>query len=570
MTLVFGLASALGAQELRIIVDKKGKVGFSDTNGNEIIKCQYESAAPFENGVAIVTKSKKSGMIDAMGNVLLPLKYSKITRWNDNLYLVTSGKKLGLVSNDGKVVLKPSYTQISKPNCYGRALIAAGGKTMKSDKSTYMLGAKYGIIDADGNVLVPAKYKALYEFAVQPASKFVNAGAALLVSVHSTTDTLITDCSYLGYNTQLSASQAGVMDGHGQVLLKNKKYATVYMPQSGMIAYRDNKNKKEMSFGYYNIETGKEIQVGRFAASYSNWTHGNFTGNIAVVNNGVIASFIDKEGKTIRTGYSEAGYNATSKLWKALNASQTWDIFDENGNDVTVLSGFESLLFPVGVNDVELFTVEKNAKSGCIDRNGNVAVPFEYDDATGLHYGVVGVRKGDKWGAVSHENKLVIPIEYTNFKLPNECGTIDFWVQKNDKLYYHLNTASGKLSDKGYPSVNNFHDGVAFVSTNDMKIRNTTANRALLFAPNTAKETIDAAIPQSNVGSFGYIVDTEDNVLMDIPVSNLYFDRVTEELRKFGTKKLTSADKKRIILNVTRDNRTYDLKSVLDEDEWDY
>lgn len=35
------------AQDLTIHVNKKGKVGFVDKNGAEVIKCAYESAYPF-------------------------------------------------------------------------------------------------------------------------------------------------------------------------------------------------------------------------------------------------------------------------------------------------------------------------------------------------------------------------------------------------------------------------------------------------------------------------------------------------------------------------------------------
>ena len=69
----------ISAQDLRIMVDKKGKVGFTSQEGVEIIKCQYESAQPFKDGVAIVSKSGKLGIIDTQGNVLLPLKYSEIS-----------------------------------------------------------------------------------------------------------------------------------------------------------------------------------------------------------------------------------------------------------------------------------------------------------------------------------------------------------------------------------------------------------------------------------------------------------------------------------------------------------
>lgn len=55
------------AQDLTIHVNKKGKIGFVDKNGAEVIKCAYESAYPFSAGYAIVTKSGKSGIIDERG-----------------------------------------------------------------------------------------------------------------------------------------------------------------------------------------------------------------------------------------------------------------------------------------------------------------------------------------------------------------------------------------------------------------------------------------------------------------------------------------------------------------------
>ena len=64
--------SAVGygqAQNLKIHVNKKGKVGFIDQNGTEIIKCEFESAYPFENGYAIVSKSKKYGIIEPTNKV---------------------------------------------------------------------------------------------------------------------------------------------------------------------------------------------------------------------------------------------------------------------------------------------------------------------------------------------------------------------------------------------------------------------------------------------------------------------------------------------------------------------
>ena len=130
----FALSVNVQAQDLKILVNNKGKVGYADQQGNEVIKCQYESGQPFKNGVAIVTKSGKNGIIDTKGNILLPLKYSQILKWNENLYLIKDGKTMGLADHYGKIILPVSYSHISKPNCYGKALIAQGGKATPNEK----------------------------------------------------------------------------------------------------------------------------------------------------------------------------------------------------------------------------------------------------------------------------------------------------------------------------------------------------------------------------------------------------------------------------------------------------
>lgn len=127
-------ATAIQAQDLTIHVDKKGKVGFVDNSGKIVVKCEYESATPFENGYSIVTKSQKSGVIDQTGKVVLPLKYKTISPWTTELYMLNAGKTQGLATHSGKIVLPAKYSFISKPNCYGKALIAVGGKQKTNDK----------------------------------------------------------------------------------------------------------------------------------------------------------------------------------------------------------------------------------------------------------------------------------------------------------------------------------------------------------------------------------------------------------------------------------------------------
>lgn len=567
------MVSTIQAQDLKILVNQKGKVGFSDKEGNEVIKCQYESVSPFTDGISIVTKSGKSGMIDVAGNVILPLKYSQITKWNEKFYLIKNGKTQGLANREGKIVVEPNYSFISKPNCYGKALIALGGKQATNDKKAYMQNAKYGIIDSDGNIKVTPKYKGLFEFSSDVTNLYpYYEGKALAYSYHYLTDTLITDCSYLGFSAGLfGAAYSGVMDGNGNELIKPNIYYFVMEPKSGMVRYYISKKKKTLC-GYYDLEAKNAFQVAEFDKALKEmnfWSHGDFAGNIAPVN-GSVWSFIDKSGKSLRTGYTNLMHSPVTGLWAAKNSSDTWDVFDGNSTDVAALSGFSRIVFPKTENIKEVFSVMKDGKMGGITRTGDIVVPFEYDFITGNTYDVMVVIKDGKCGAVSSDNKTIVPIEYIDMLIPQERGTENYWVKKADSLYYHLNTASGKISDTGYKAVTNFINGIAHVAPVGMTIENNIVNRAQLLEPNSPNDSIVAVSVEKNIGTYGYLIDTDNNVVIDRPVSVKYKEKVLAEIKKYGRRKLTQTEKKNIMLNVTRDNRSYDLKSVLGEDEWNY
>lgn len=570
---VLALSMSVKAQDLTIIVNKKGKIGLVDQQGNEVIKCQYESVQPFKDGVAIVTKSGKTGIIDLKGEVLLPLKYSQITRWNDVLYLIKDGKKMGLADHLGKIILPANYSYISKPNCYGKALIAQGGKTASNDKKTYMANAKYGIIDARGNILVTPKYKGLYEFSYDGDKKYpYYEGKRLEYSYHNTVDTLVTDCSYIGFSGNGSSiNNAGVMDGNGKVLLKEGLYYFVMQPQSNMVRYYMVK-KKQTICGYHNIDSGKGFQVSKFDSHIDKidfWTHGDFNGDIAPVN-GTTWSFVDKNGITLRSGYTSLKHSTVTSLWAAKNNTGKWDVFNDSNNNISSLSSYGDIYFPNNKDDREVFSVMKDGDYGCITRLGDVIVPFTYEMAYGNTFDMIAVKKDGKWGMITPDNQSLIPTEYSNIVLPSERNSKHIWVTKSDSLYYHFNIETKHISSNGYKAITNFSNGFALVTPIGMIINDTPLNRSLLFVPNTPKATIDDLDISKSGNSFGYLLNTDNILMTNYPVSALYRDVIIKEIEKRGGKKLTPMEEKNILLDATRENRSYDLKSTINEDEWNY
>lgn len=564
---------AMQAQDLNIHVDKKGKIGFADSNGNVVIECVYESATPFNKGASVVTKGGKTGLIDTSGKVILPLQYQQISKWNDHLLMVSTGKTTGLADYSGNIVLPVEYSLVTKPNVYKRALVAKGGRATSNENKTFMANAKYGIIDEKGHVLIDANYKGLYEFSNDCSNmKVLGEGKYLMYSYHYTVDTLVTDCKYMGFsNDGLTIFYAGVMDGTGKELVKSGLYSLVMPPKCDMVRYYMAK-KKDTTCGYHNLNTGKNFTVSNYkedAKDITFWSHGDFTGDIAPVN-GTTWSFVNKMGEIVRSGYSSIQHNEELKLWAAKNASDKWDVFDESGKEITPLCGYEELYLPRYVDKCELFTAKKDGFFGAISRDGETIIPFEYEGMTASTHEIMIVKKNDKWGAVSSEGETIIPIEYADVSLPTQHDCKHFWVKKADGLFYHYNTVTKSEAGKGYKIAANFERGFAHVVPDEIAVFDIPLNRAQLFPPMTAQSTIQGADLNKFTNSFGYLVNEEDVEVMKLPVSTIYKDAVIDKILKSGKHVLTAMEQKQILLELTLANRTYKLTYKIKEEEWNY
>lgn len=566
------LTLSVQAQDLTISVNKKGKVGFVDKSGTVVIKCVYESAYPFEDGYAIVVKSGKSSIIDQTGKVVLPLKYNSISTWNKNLYLIKTKKEQGLAKKSGEIVLEPKYSLISKPNSFGKAWVAQGGKQMTVNKNTCIYNAKIGIIDSEGKILVTPKYKGLYEFSLSGRIyPILKEGFGLKFSQYFVKDTLTTDCSYLGFNTSASVEGCGIMDGSGKEIVKKGLYDMVMLPKNGMVRYYDIK-KEKVTCGYHDLSTGKGFVAATFDGAFNEityWSHGDFTGSVAPVN-GQAWSFIDKTGKVVRTGYKNISHSEVFGLWSAQEDNGKAVVFDENNNDISELAGYEQVILPNTEGDKEIFMIKKNNLFGGVDRKGITVIPFKYDLAAASRYDYIPVKKDGKWGAVSPSGETKVPVSFADVIYPSERDAKDVWVIKADKLYYHYNIPNRKISKVGYENASNFQKGVAHVGPVNMVLDNTEVNRAQVYEPNTSQAIIDTVNVDKHRTAFGYLLTTDDQWLMDRPVSTLYVDKVINLIKALGSRQPSEAEKKNIMLEVTRENRSYGLKSVLSEDEWNY
>lgn len=570
-------AVAVGAQDLTVRSNEKGKLGYADARGTIVIPCQYDIALPFNKGIAQVAKGKKWGLIDTMGNLIVKCQYDEIAPWTEYIFKVKSGNDYGLVGNTGEVLLKTEYSNITPPNYYGKALIAKGGKATKTTSQpiyTYMQNAKYGIVNSNGSISVPAEYQGLYEFSTKSdiSRKVYGESVMPAFTLHPLTDTLKTDCKYLAITKNGMSStyfdDFGVIDSVGTVLMPLSDHWYVMQPASGMIRWYDSK-KNSMTIGYYDIEKQKDLTVKTINQAFKDidyWTHGDFTGNIAPVNDAAGWQFIDRDGNVKFSGFKRIKHNRIAGIWAAYSPDDVCSIFDENGETLFADKGYTDIEFAPAEDGAEYLAVSKGGKWGLIDTQGNEIIPFKYEKTLTPRKQIVFMKTAGKWGAQTLQKKELVPCKYDDMKFPVEDNPTKLWVKKSDKLYYTYDLATKKESTTGYSNVTSFRAGYAWATPSTLTVTDNLINRTQAGVP--AKDTENATFA-SVKNNFGYIIGENGTTYVDQPVALGQYDNIMKVVKQ-KNRPLTASEIRVWLLQTTRSARTYPLNQRVSEEDWDY
>ena len=158
------LAATAQGQDLKPVKDKATKLfGYQDKSKNWVIPPAYFSAKNFKDGLAEVTvkpeKTKLHGIIDETGRVIVPpVCYSVVVSKREKLIMAEreyepgSGWLWGVYDYEGNEIWAPQFTMA--PTFYdGRAVARSCENGLK------------GLIDADGQLLIPFENLALDHFA---------------------------------------------------------------------------------------------------------------------------------------------------------------------------------------------------------------------------------------------------------------------------------------------------------------------------------------------------------------------------------------------------------------------
>lgn len=550
------LSTGINSQNLKIQTDKKGKCGYVDLQGNQVVPCKYDVAFPFENGSGKVRKGEKYGMVDASGKEILPVKYDEITVWSGKLYRIKAGKSFGLVSNRGEIVVKPKYSLIGRLNCYGKAIILSGGKEKKGS----IEGAKQGLINADGKIVIePQKYTVLCEFS--PVNGRPDKDASNKMSVY---DTLKTGCKYVSC---FIGKKNIVIDGNGNAVTPLTDKALYSMPSSGLCAFSISNGRKSSS-GYYDIGKKKNILLSNNVILPV--VCNPFTGSIAKIEEPVkrLSYFVDKSGAKVAGVYIQTKYK--DGYWIVYEKDKSCALLYEDGHFIFEKGVFQDLKYPdIKGKEQLLIPAKKNNKWGLVDINGNPVLPFDYDDMDAPLSGNVYAMKGGKKGVVTTSGSIVVPFEYVNVQKCKDEHLTNVWVCKDDKMLYNFDVKEQTVKGDGMVVADNFVEGLAW-AVPQTSVLDELQKDGVPSINKGLKKMYNINSSSKTAKSFGVLFDTQGEMKTHIPVTKEMFAEMASAIKDNGGKTLGCQQERRLLLSHTRSVRVYPLTEKIGEMEWDY
>ncbi|MCH8903667.1 MAG: WG repeat-containing protein [Bacteroidetes bacterium] len=366
--------------------------GYIDRSGKEIIKIgKYRGIGEFEDSVAAFSIRKGDtsfgGMIDLSGNEIIPPEYQGLKILGEGLIrfqikhfprkYINVKDKFGIIDKENNIVLPAEYYCISR-FINGMAIVKKKFSELRS-----------GMINNKGEVIIPLIYRAIVNdyhcggsrlreehfneglIAVQLDDKwgFVDFEGKLIVPIeYDYVFHFENGFATVGMKNEEDILIYGLIDKKGDLIVP-LEYDWIGRPYSGLAL-----TKKIDKYGYFNMK-----------------------GELAI-------PFKYDYALKFEHGMAKVGINKTAET-----TDKNMSFIDSTGEEIFAFEYDYVHPFHDG-----LARVEKDEKYGFIDKKGIEVIPLIYEATFEFLMGGYAVVMNDnmKWGIVDKANKQVFPFEY--------------------------------------------------------------------------------------------------------------------------------------------------------------
>ena len=337
-------------------VSQDGKYGIIDTNGSQLVNCEYDSITALK-GVTnslLIEKDDKYGIIDNVGSVIIDNEYEEIRPISDqyeNGYIVIDeNNKYGVINYTKSVALENKYDSIKQVYDNGKYYIVREGDDWK-------------IVDTDGNEYLAGEYDDIVSINGENAVVEENNKYGV-VSIANGQSIINSEYDSITYAT-----------GSNYIVSQDAKYGIM-----------DSNGNKLTALNYSNI-------VYRKIANFYEATNEDYTSNLIDADMNVRLSNVIISELNTTNGYIKVRENDEYKYYNFR--------FEERGAK-DILSS--NTLF---------LSQNEEGKYGYVDRNGNVVVNYIYDDAREQNdYGYASVKKDGLWGTINSKGEVTVAPSY--------------------------------------------------------------------------------------------------------------------------------------------------------------
>ncbi|MBR2241579.1 MAG: WG repeat-containing protein [Clostridia bacterium] len=368
-----------GTYKTKVINDKNQQLF---TNYDNIVAVQnYDENHNlwYEENVLKVQKNGKYGLINLDGNEILPCEYDSIDTLKGikNSIVIKKDNKIGIVNSDGTVVVPADYQEVT-------ALTAdyKNGYIVKNAES------KYGVIKSDGQIALECKFEKIDNIADN--GKYI-------AKIDGTWKVVAEDG-----NEYLEGKVANVTDmNNGEVIVNNDgKFGVINIAEENKIPNEyeelvymfDNKYvaKKDGKYGIINTNNEKIVDF-----KYSEIIYNKTTDYVKAKKEDGKYDYMARDLSVKLTAGEEKILNGFISI---ANGTETkyynYKLEEKSNKDVYTTN--------------TIFVYKENGKYGFKDKDGKVVVEAKYDDVTEQNdYGYVAVKKDGKWGSLDQYGKVV-------------------------------------------------------------------------------------------------------------------------------------------------------------------
>lgn len=409
---------ATGGYKTKVLNSKNEEI-LTGYDKIEAIANKDEGSLWYEADVLKVQKDGKYGLVNFKGKEILPVEYDNIESilGIKNALKIKKDGKYGIANNEGKIVIKPQYLEIAQLG--------------KDNKSGYIVeddNQKYGIVDYSDNVILQCEYDKVNQVYGNDLYVVTKLEKQILVGKDGK-EVLSSNQNYDEITSILKTKDAGVIvkkgKKYGVINLKGEKviefnYDELQEAKSGIFIF-----KKNGKYGIIDVDNNEKV-----SAKYTNITYQEASDMYIAEKENFESDIIDDTFNVKLSGMllafnNEEGY---IKIKNQENVSYYNFKFEEK-HDTEIFANHT------------LFLRKQNGKYGFVDKDGNVVVDYQYDDATDQNdYGFAGVKKDGKWGLIDANGKLVQEPIYNldNYLLVNFIGRWHIGEDLNMNYYNQL------------------------------------------------------------------------------------------------------------------------------------